>query len=99
VTKSYAGLHIHIGQKHQTAATVKQKLKAKKKQHAPDPPTKSEPLVKIILTPEEALETGIALALADKIDETRFANSHKIAGKVLEALAELIIDEAHLEAS
>lgn len=105
VTKTYAGLQIHIGQKHKTAADLRnkiklQELKTKKKAPSPDPPASSEPLVTITLTMNEALETGIALVLADLIDEKRFEKSHKVVEKVLKAIAEQVARESHfLEAN
>lgn len=103
VTKSYAGLRIHIGQKHKTAADIRnkvkqQELKAKKKEHAPDPPH-AAPLVMIILTADEALDTGIALALADLISIDRFKDAHKISNKILRAIIKQVPQKDLEEAS
>lgn len=102
VTKSYAGLHIHIGQKHQTAADYKnklklQELKAKKKvmRSPPDPPANAVPFVTITLTVDEALDASIALALVELISTDgilrpgiveRFKDAHKISEKLLRAI-------------
>jgi len=97
VTKSYAGLHIHVGQKHKTAADIRdkiklQELKAKKKvmRSPPDPPANAVPLVTIVLTADEALEAGVALALADMINADRFKDAYKISQKILRAIAKQI---------
>ena len=90
VTKSYAGLHIHVGQKHKTAATVKQKLKGKKKAHAPDPPVKAISTVMITLTVDEALDVGIALALVEMINADRFKGARIISAKVLREIVKQV---------
>lgn len=92
VTKSSAGLHIHVGQKHKTAAGMKNKIRlqelkdAKRKERAPGPMEMVAPPVTIVLTADEALEAGIALALADMISADRFKGSHRISDKIFRAL-------------
>jgi len=102
VTKSYAGLQIHIGQKHKTAADLRNKIKlqqlnAKKKvmRSPPDPPANAVPFVTITLTVDEALDASIALALVELISTDgilrpgiveRFKNAHKISEKLLRAV-------------
>lgn len=106
VTKSFAGLQIHIGQKHKTAADIRnkiklQKLKVQKKvmRSASDPSAKAVPLVTIVLTADEALTAGVALALADMINADRFKDADKILGKVLRAIVKQIPQHDIEEAS
>lgn len=102
VAKNYAGLHIHVGQTHKTAADIRdkiklQELKAKKKviRSPPDPPANAVPFVTITLTVDEALDASIALALVELISTDgilrpgiveRFKDAHKISEKLLRAV-------------
>jgi hypothetical protein len=57
------------------------------------------PLVTIVLTADEALTAGVALALADLINADRFKDADKISGKILRAIVKQIPQHDIEEAS
>jgi hypothetical protein len=75
--------------------------KKTKKSKTSRPPARDEDdlLVTIVLTANEALETGVALSLADLINADRFKNAEEISGKILKAIVKQIPQHDVEEAS